>query len=155
MDHEANSVFTYRAYTSEDLPFIHSSWENSYFQNSPNIKHLTRAVFRTHHRPIRERILGSPQATIIICSPKDDPNLILGWIAVETIHTRDNKDAIILHYLYVKEVFKKEKIATTLIGLTTKNKSPIFMSHLTERAKKIMKLSPQRFLNFHYLPHLV
>lgn len=154
MDQEADSVFTFRAYNEGDLPFIHSSWENSYFQNSPNIKFLTRAVFRVHHRPIRERILASPGATIIVCTSKEDPDLILGWIAVEPIPTRDDKEAIIIHYLYVKEVFKKEGIASTLISLSTHNKSPIFMSHLTERAKKIIKLTPSKYKDFHYLPHL-
>jgi predicted GNAT family acetyltransferase len=155
VDQEADAVFTFRAYEPNDIPFIHSSWENSYYQGLPYIEHLSRAVFRLHHRPVRERILNQPNVTIIVCTSKEDPNLILGWIAVETIPTRNNESSIIIHYVYVKEVFKKEGIATHLLNLVTKDSDLILCSHLTERARKIMKEKPSKYKKFVYFPHLI
>lgn len=147
VDAEAEA-FTFRPYTQDDIPFIGSSWASSYHRGNIAHKRLTPEDFHAFHRPIRERFFGRPSTAVIVCTPSDDPWLILGWVAVEQVST-----GLILQYLYVKAAFKGQGIAAELIRRAIP-RTPVFFTHLTDRAEKIMSKKPERFLGYQFTPHL-
>lgn len=148
---EADKAYTFRPYKKEDLNFISSSWGNSYYMGNACFRILTPDEFHAYHRPIRDRFFSRPTATVIVCVSSSDPDLILGWIALEEI---PYCKARILHYIYIKQAFKEEKIAEGLL-MFLKTDKPIVYTHLTERATKILKRNPDKYSGFSFVPHLV
>lgn len=146
---EAAGSLTFRPYTRDDLAFLHDSWGSSYYDGSRAKKSLTPEEFHRFHRPIRERFFESPDAAVIVCSPDEDGWLIIGWIAVQRLPS-----GIILQYLYVKSAFKTQGIADQLIKRAIPT-APVFYTHITDRASKIMSKKQDQFSQWRYIPHLV
>lgn len=143
--------FEFRPYVPGDIPFIQSSWGSSYYDGT-GIKHdLSPQEFHEFHRPIREHFLNRPTAAVIVCAWQKDPDTIIGWIAVEKPR---KSPGLVLHYIYVKQAFKGEKIAQKLVQMALPMR-PIFYTHLTEKANKIMRKNAEDFTEFIFVPHLV
>lgn len=140
-------MFIFRPYEPQDLNFIQSSWGSSYYKGSDFHHSMSPETFHNYHRPIRERILSQPTLAIIICSSKEDPSQIIGWIAVEPLFKRES---MIIHYIYVKQLYKDEGIATELFGKVIHTR-PVFMSHMTDKAWRIVAEKK----DFIYCPHLI
>lgn len=147
-------AYFFRPYEPDDIPFIQSSWGHSYYDGVNGNRFLNPQEFHNRHRPIRERILNKPNVAIIICCAKEAPSLIIGYAILEK---PSGTQAIILHYLYVKQAFKTEKIAVDLI-LQIKDR-PVLYTHSTIKANKIMnrfKLEKRKELErFLFAPHLI
>lgn len=141
--------YTFRPYTKEDVNFIQSSWGHSYYKGSDFSDYMSPTTFHYHHRPIRERILSKDNVAIIVCVANTNENQIIGWICVETLH--DTKQ-LIVHYVYVKELYKGEGIANDLFNRAVTSR-PVFVSHLTDKALRI--LSKKSRDDFYYAPHLI
>lgn len=96
-----------REATQADIPFIFSSWLNSY-RNSIASRHITKTVyFEEHHKRIE---VVAARSCVIIAHDKDDPNQIFGWICVEP------GNVPIIHYVYVKHPYRKLGIARSLLA---------------------------------------
>lgn len=151
MTEAEDTPYLFRPYTFDDIPFLHSSWGSSYYTGAGYKQFLTPEEFHSFHRPKRERVFNCDKSTVIVCASKENEDLIIGWIAVEK---PKSSGGLILHYLYVKQAFKGEGIASGLVqrGLPQR---PVMMSHLTERAEKIIKQNKDNdFKDFHYRPQL-
>lgn len=107
--------------------------------------------FHYHHRPIRENILKKPDIAIIVCVSKEDGDTILGWILVEK---PKKTNAMILHYIYVKQAFKSEGLANELIKRSLTGPL-VLMTHMTEKAARIMHKKNERFRDYLFIPHLI
>lgn len=147
----ALSEFEFRPYVQDDIPFIQSSWGSSYFDGGPIKLHLSPTEFHEFHRPIRTHFFMRERATAIVCVWKKDPNLIIGWIAVEKPRT---SKGLVLHYLYVKQAFKHEGVAQKLIKMALPDR-PVFYTHSTEKASRIMRKNSEYFTEFIFAPHLI
>jgi GNAT superfamily N-acetyltransferase len=66
----------------------------------------------------------------LIASHVDDPTQILGWVLVEQTRT-----ASIVHYVYVKQVFRHLGIASALLDSAAVRRG--FCSHLTEGGRAL------------------
>lgn len=143
------SAYVFRPGVIEDLNFIRNSWAISYYKGSGYHHHLSSDAFNHHHRPIREKILGQPNVAMIVCVGANDPDVILGWVLVEV---PDKTDGLIVHYIYVKQAFKGEHIATELYQRATGQITPIYISHVTRHGDEILS---QKKLGLHYIPHLI
>lgn len=106
--------------------------------------------FHAQHRPIREDILTRPTTAIIVACGAKDEDLILGWILVE----RQKPPGLLLHYLYVKEIFKGEGISDELLKIAL-NEKPIFVTHMTDRARKIIRKKKEYFKDYVYAPETI
>src|SRR5271165_2892481 len=149
MDDTAGSVI-FRPHTSEDLSFLMDSWGRSYYKGCRAHKLLSPDSFHSFHRPIRERFFSKPNTCVIVASECDNGKwLILGWAAVEQIPA-----GLILQYIYVRETFKHEGIAEQLLKRSLPS-APVFYTHLTDRAARILAKKQDRFRGFQYMPHLV
>lgn len=152
MDVEAAYIF--RPYTTDDIPFILSSWGSSYFEGTSGHKQLQPDEFHHYHRPIRDRVLSNPNATAIVCVSKDDPSTILGWILVEK-----NQDPFIrLHYLYVKGSLQGEGLGNKLLKIALPIR-PVIYTHSTQKARRIMKENwksgKNEYERWFFCPHLI
>lgn len=67
---------------------------------------------------------------------------------VEALH---KAHGLVLHYLYVKQAFKGEGIASELFRSVLKLKEPLIVSHLTNKAKKLLET---KNINYFFAPHL-
>lgn len=155
---EAESIidpaYFFRPYKHSDINFIHNSWGLSYFQGGGNYVLLTPQEFHEFHRPIRDKILNSPRVAIIVACAKEDPELIIGYSIVEK---PKESNGLILHYVYTKQAFKREGIATELIKRSCVER-PILYTHSTIIAGKIINkfkaLGRKELERFLFCPHL-
>jgi len=139
----------FRPYTPEDRPFIESSWASSYYSAQRIKDFLSPETFHFFHRPLRERFFNRPTATVIVVAAGENPDVILGWIAVECI-----PNATVIHYLYVKADYRRKfDLANQLLirGVPAGN---VLYTHFTPKAGKIMAANPGRFRRFKFSPHL-
>ncbi len=150
MTEDADKAYAYRPYCPDDIPFIHSSWGSSYYKGAGYKDLLSPKEFHEHHRPIRERFFQFNGSAIIVCIAKSDPTHILGWCAIEK---PPMSGGMILHYIYTKQAFKGEKIATGLLAHLDES-MPIMYTHITDRAAKIMDKKHELFKDWHFCPHL-
>lgn len=144
---ESEAGLTFRPATQEDVPFLHSSWGSSYFKGTIAFQYLSPEEFHGKHRPIRDRLLQ--KSNILICSPDTDPWLIIGWIATERVPS-----ATLVHYIYVKDAFKAQGIATRLVKRAIQA-YPIVYTHITERAAKIISRNYEKYSGWKSIPHMV
>lgn len=155
MEADDNVPYTFRPHLINDLPFLHSSWGKSYYEGVNGHKLLSPEEFHIHHRPIREKILSRPNVAIIICASKEDLGHIIGYIIVEK---PPQSRGLILHYIYVKQVFKREGIAHKLIQMAITER-PVLYTHSTIIAGKIVNKFKARgreeLERFFHAPHLI
>lgn len=97
---------------------------------------------------MRDRVLSEPTLAIIVCAGKDCPEVILGWIAVETVY---KANGFILHYIYVKGDFTGSGIGSELLKLAVPT-GPVFYTHRTNEGMNFIK---SKDFNFLYAPHLI
>lgn len=149
---EADSLYILRPYKKEDLNFIQNSWGASYYKGAEYNEFLSPKEFNSKHRPIREEILLKPNSAVIVACNKKDEDLILGWVLVELPLSSaeiPTTKGIILHYIYIKQTFKGEGIANTLLKEALKQK-PIKVTHMTDRAQKIIRKKASFFKDYQY-----
>jgi len=144
----AGESLTYRPYGEDDIPFIRSSWANSYYKGCNDHKGISPEDFHSFHRPLQNRFFDKPTATVIIAHEETEPDIIVGWIAVELISTH-----ILIHYVYIKNTFKGEDLLKSIIDKVNVKKRPVIITHLTDKAKRIIKREP-KYQSFIYIPHL-
>ena len=101
----------------KDMAFIHGSWLKSY-RNNGMAKDILNEVYFDNHRKIIESLQA--KGAIYVGHPDGEPDLLMGFVAID--------DAKILHYVYVKQTFRKMQVAQTLI----KKFIPDFTVKLTE-----------------------
>ena len=104
-----------RLATSRDLPFIFSSWLESYRKES-GVRNTI--YFREHHK-LLERLLT--RSVVFVATPSDDPELIAAYIVYEEG---------VLHWVYTRHSMRHLGLATKLVekaGIV----APFFYSHKT------------------------
>lgn len=145
-----DAVFTLRPYKESDVNFIQNSWGSSYYKGADFPDYLSPKEFNAKHRPIREELLANPNAACIIACDALDEDLILGWILIEKSKGKGLK----LHYLYIKEAFKGEGISYELLKKALPE-TPILITHMTDRARKIIRKKKEFFKDFAYANDLI
>lgn len=142
--------FILRPYRDSDINFIQNSWATSYYKGADFILYLSPKEFNEKHRPIREEILNRPNVAVIVACNSKDEDQILGWIVVE----KPRGQGLILHYIYVKEAFKKEGVSYELLKKALPEK-PILVSHMTDRARKIIGKKKEFFKDYLFAHDLI
>ena len=145
------AAYEFRPYKPEDTAFIQSSWGSSFYKGLSYRHLLSPDSFHKFHRPARSKILEREDAKIIICAAKKDPSLIMAWLSLEQ---PKNTEMMIVHYIYVKEAFKGEKLATALLSEINPRRE-VFYSHLTDKAQRIISRNHDKFKHWIYAPQLI
>jgi GNAT superfamily N-acetyltransferase len=115
----------------EDVAFVMSSWKRSW-RTSP-----WAGVIRNdeYYASITSTIDGliARGATILVATPDDRPDRILGWVCYEVVD-----DATCIHYLYVKDAFLRMGIGAQLVEQTQGAKPGTY----SFRAKQVVEACP-------------
>lgn len=94
---------------------------------------------------MRDRVFERDNLAMIVCAASEEPDQILGWVAIEVM---PENVGTILHYVYVKELYRREGLAKELISRAIPNKNPVYFTHETRAGLKLIKD------DYHYAPHL-
>jgi hypothetical protein len=125
--------FTFRKFHEDDKNFVINSWLKSYskYSEAPG-----DVFYHEHHKLITSFIesLTDPENVIMIACDIDDTDVIYGYVAYQ-------KNTVpIIHYIFVKELFRKLNIAKELMSYPLESTTtPIIISHLTPKGRFLLK----------------
>lgn len=124
-----NDEWRIRQAIPDDIDFIYGSWLNCYKHASALGKSCRSSIFFDNYKLIVDRILQDKSTTVSVACLPSDEKVILGYI----VQTGDST----LHFVYIKEAFRKFGIASTLIVYAfPNNQNPIICSHKTFDSEK-------------------
>ena len=129
--------FTLRPMMESDRNFIFNSFLKSYHQNS-SLRVVPNTIYYKGQADIISYLLEHAQVSVA-CFP-EDPTEVIGYIIYQYV----NEDCII-HYLYIKEMHRKQKCASEMIQHLSKTNF-VIVTHLTDNFATLRhRFSPKRF----------
>lgn len=140
MDELAKQHWIIRDARPDDVNFIYATWLNSYRSDSWIGASCFKEVFFRNYSRVIDRILAHPECSVRVAARKDDESVIFGYCVYEP-------EA--LHYVFVKECFRKWGVAKSLVEPI--QKSLKYFTHRTHTATPIIG----RCLGFQYNPFLL
>ncbi len=116
-----------------DVPFITSSWLKSN-RDGFMVRSVPNTVYYHQHHKILEAIM--PNGIVIVACNEEDPDQILGWCCAEVVDT-----ALVIHYIYIKQPFRKFGIATKLVTLLEETEKPpaVMVTHSNPMVRPLIK----------------
>jgi ribosomal protein S18 acetylase RimI-like enzyme len=99
-----------RPYMPEDQAFLFNSWLKS-FRNGTVCNNVDNSVYYTNQHIVIERLLQTSK--VIVCCNSEDPRIIYGYCVYEHIQGQ-----FVLHYIYVKNIYRKLGLARKLLEET-------------------------------------
>jgi GNAT superfamily N-acetyltransferase len=97
----------FRPVTDADVGLVYSSWLRSYWDaRPPQVWDIPRETYFSDagHHGVVTRLLA--RSVVTVAHAPDDPDEVYGWICV---------GARGLHYVYVKELWRRKGVATRLL----------------------------------------
>lgn len=131
--------FNIREFRDEDTNFVISTWLRSFYSNQTGYKEPSKVFFHEHQKQIKKLWNDKKLFCYLAVSPEDE-DIILGFAVFGIDYT--------LHYVCVKEVYKRLGVARALLNMFYKNRSEIITSHWTKdcaHLNKIYKLNYNRY----------
>lgn len=148
-------VIKIRKAKKEDINFVYSAWLRCYSNNSPITQRYVRkesqkkedfeqarANFFDTHQKILDTLLSKDNMEVLIACDDQDEDLIYGFSALEPG---------IIHFVYVKQPFRKMGIGTKLLSTIDLNHCKT--SHLTYGLIEMWLAGKMR--KCEYAPHLL
>lgn len=130
----------YRTATQADLPFIFSSWLDSYANSSPLTVNILKSVFHREHRKVIDRLLREEAIQVVVICLDDDPNVICGFLVFE-------QDPEILHYAYIKSAFRRLGIMTGAFKMLGVDAGKTTCTHWTYLLSQLKPKWPKLIFN--------
>lgn len=131
-----------------ELNFIYATWLNSYKHDSALGKSCTNTTFFAEYPSIIDKILSQPKTKISIACFPDTPNIILSYLIYEAPN--------LLHYLFTKEIYRKNGIAHHLFEDAFSFPDPsVIATHRTQQGESFLqrlKVTYNPFKLFHRIP---
>lgn len=114
-----------RQATEADVPFIARSLIMSYRHSSSCGKKLAPGLIETQHLRLIKGVLARPGAQAILATMLDDPDTFFGFVLFE------KKPHHVIHYVYVKEAFRRFGIGRLLVDATQCDLDEAYFTHWT------------------------
>lgn len=124
----------------EDIAFIYSTWLRSYRHSAHFTKKISNEIYYDMHHKIIDRFISRGGEILVAC-PKGEPDVILGYVALET-------STPIVQYIYVKKNFRRMGIGAALFKAAG---NPKTFTHWTTDTDWIIK----KIESLTYNPYLV
>jgi GNAT superfamily N-acetyltransferase len=126
-----------------EVGFITNAWLNS-LQDSSMFWDVPRPVFFKRCHDTLAEILG--RSAVLVVAAESDPDHIIGFICYEVF---DN--ALVIHYVYIKQLFRKQGIAKELYHFVREAEDrgyekPVFVTFRTDKSSKITRKYKNRFI---------
>lgn len=125
---------------ASQVPFIFHSWIRA-LQTTEQYRRLDKNWFNCAQHALIENLIQSPSSDCIVAAYEDNPDTILGY-AVGWPSER------VLHFVYVKDKFRKLGIATRL--LEAMFEAPGRSVEVTETTRDLSKLRRWRLVSRTY-----
>lgn len=106
--------FSFRQPVEEDIDFIFNSWLESYRKTETK---MSDTVYYDKFKKILTEILQ--RALVLVACSDEEKFQIYGYIVYE------NTDPFIVHYIYIKYVYRREGIAGSLLKEVKKTPEPV------------------------------
>lgn len=129
MKEDLNQLIQIRQGREDDRAFIMATWLRGLYYGNPWFKEIEKDNFMKNYHQIITKVLTKPDISINIASLKDDEDVILGYSITEPK---------ILHWIFVKETFRRIGIGKALIPQDTD-----VTTHLTIMGKKLKPMKMQ------------
>lgn len=115
-----------------DIPFITNSWLKSY-RGSKEVSGTPNNQYYFYQHKLIEALV--PRSIVLVVANRADSTHILGWTCAEIADT-----ALLLHYMYVKDAFRKQGIGSQLLHFMEEHESPpaIITTHRTHRTDRLL-----------------
>ncbi len=110
-----------RQTTTTDLPFIYSTWLNSYRRSPFGLSLSTTNYFQTQTNIIDNILLT---AKLTLATLEEDPDTICGFIC----HDISPNNKTIIHYIYTKLLFRNDGVAKQLYNSISPT-NPTIITH--------------------------
>lgn len=128
-------MFTIREVTQADRPLIFATWLRAYRHGSHFPRRIRDGIFFAAHHDIVEELLA--RSNVRVATPPDEPEVVLGWSAVETLEPPDasTPSPVAVHFVYVKPPFRRAGVARALLSPVLESAeadgAEVFFSHET------------------------
>jgi acetyltransferase (GNAT) family protein len=146
-----NKHLAVRPASPGDLNFIFNSWLKSYYDGSYFCKRIKENVFFRYHHKVIEGILARSTTSVLIASDPEDSGVIWGYAVFERFNDERNVPNTVLHYVYVKESFRTEQVASQLMQAGELDLNTCSFSHWTYPMNVIIN----KFPNLTYNPYFI
>lgn len=117
------SAISIRPATSEDLPYIVTTWVRS-FRESPYAGLVPNHLYYSVYEATVTDILARGATLLVACST-DDPDYIVGFACWEHVPGRFHSRHIV-HYVFVREKFRRLGIARRLMAKLEDRRAPLY-----------------------------
>jgi GNAT superfamily N-acetyltransferase len=99
-----------RPFAASDAGLVFNSWLKSYANSAwANLIPTGRLYWERHHEVV-DRLVRT--ARVVVACWEEDPDLVAGWACFQ----EDAQAVPILHYVYVRERFRRKRLAAALLG---------------------------------------
>lgn len=93
-----------------DAAFVFSTWQKSYRNGSGFIRRVSGKIYYDAQREVIEALMRRPSTTVAIACNRAEADQIYGWICAEK-----HNNAVVVHYVYVKSMFRGQGIGKALL----------------------------------------
>lgn len=140
-----------RGAVATDIPLLTNAWLKSYREGYMPSAVSNTVYFAEHHKLLEEII---PRCETVVACNGEDPDQVFGFVTWELY---DN--IALIHYLYVKHVYRKLGVGTRLVRLVLAPdgvaKDVILTTHLTSPVKAMMKRGDYAGPTIVYNPYML
>jgi GNAT superfamily N-acetyltransferase len=134
-----NTLVGIRPMELKDSGFVTANWLKHYKNWSPHTKRIPRQIFFRHHHALLQNLIARPFAQILIAHLPEDSNVILGFLAIE----EEPEEEPLIHFIFVKEAFRKFGIAKSLLEASKLNPNHCQITHWTEEVETLSRKFPK------------
>lgn len=108
---ETRADVNVRRIQEADRAYVAATWLDS-FADAPMARSLGRRRYDRRWQPLIRELLRT--STVLIATPSNDPDLIVGWIAFGV----DEEYGPVIHYAYVRDSFRGFGVGSRLFAET-------------------------------------
>lgn len=128
-------LYNVRDYKPEDKHFIMATFLKGLYYGESYFSLVPKDIFMTNYKLVAESLVSNPRVNIKVACLPDDADVILGYSIL-------SHDFQAVHFVFVKNVWRKKGIARSLVP-----QHPTAVSHLTNLGKSLMSKLPTAVFN--------
>lgn len=126
VDNKFDGLYHIRPATDDDKNFILKSFLLSVYHGETWFTKIPKRIFMDNYKKVAETLFYAYKDTIRVACLPDDSTVILGYAII-------NQDGTTLHFIYVKDVWRKRGIGRRLVP-----ESITHISHLTALGEQLL-----------------
>lgn len=127
MSHLSKELIAIRPFCHDDTNFIYATWLPGLYYGNDWFRQIQQNVYFRNYHKVVQNLMSRPGVYINIACLKEDPEVVLGYAVCQK-----HEDGSILHWIFVKPVWRKLGIAKELAP-----KNVLAVTHMTKMARNI------------------